>query len=179
MKPYDGKGLLTTYPTEVPPLDVSPFQQQVLESFRQRLAAFAGLAESYGLIDEIPQADDQWEPVLSLADRLGLNVYAGVSPRDFEAAWNRHQSADPWSIFRPTTSLTLLPDDAMMTHRDLAEVLGLAPEPLRKRLDRWRRDHISGWQEATEHGRHESKYLYRVGSIRELLSEAISKRASV
>jgi hypothetical protein len=76
-------------------------------------------------------------------------------------------------------SLNDLSDDALMTHVDLANVLGLRKEPLRSRLDRWRRANkgSKGWQEVTEPEPHQPKYVYRVGFVRNLLRDAMAEAA--
>lgn len=73
-------------------------------------------------------------------------------------------------------TLSNLPDDAMMNHRDLAAVLKLDAEPLRKRLDRWRKRNGDGWQELTEATSKEPRYLYQVRAVREVLREAIGTK---
>ncbi|MDA1052660.1 MAG: hypothetical protein O3C40_19565 [Planctomycetota bacterium] len=69
-----------------------------------------------------------------------------------------------------------LRDEAMMNHRHLAGVLQLESEPLRKRLNRWRKKNGDGWQELTEATSKEPRYLYRVGDVREVLREAINAK---
>lgn len=71
-------------------------------------------------------------------------------------------------------SLELLPDDAMMTHVDIAKRLHLEPEALRKRLDRWRKANGDGWQETVEPKQNEPKYVYQIGRVRALLEEAVA-----
>ena len=70
--------------------------------------------------------------------------------------------------------LSGLPDDAMMNSRDLASRLDLPHEPLRKNLDRWRKENSDGWQETTEPRKGEPHYLYRVGAIRHLLAKRLA-----
>jgi hypothetical protein len=69
-------------------------------------------------------------------------------------------------------ALEPLPDDAVMNHVDLANKLGIDREALRKRLQRWRRDNMDGWQEIADAKAREPRYLYRVGAIRHLLYDA-------
>ena len=73
----------------------------------------------------------------------------------------------------PTPTLDTLPDDTWSTHVELAGRLGLESEPLRSRLNRWRADNFDGWQEVTEPKARSPKYIYRVGSIRHVLREAL------
>ncbi len=53
----------------------------------------------------------------------------------------------------------------------LATEFHLAPDPLRKKLERWRLSHMlnSGWSEIENRARNEARYVFRVGSVRHLL----------
>ena len=73
----------------------------------------------------------------------------------------------------PVSALEALPDDAMMTHVELATALDLRPEPLRSRLRRWMKSNNDGWQEISEPRPRQPRYLYRVGSVRHILREAL------
>lgn len=71
-----------------------------------------------------------------------------------------------------------LDDDTWLNHADLASKLEIPAEPLRKRLDRWRKQHGEVWQEAMEPRAGEPQYVYRVGAIRTLLEKARSSARS-
>jgi hypothetical protein len=71
----------------------------------------------------------------------------------------------------PPDLSSALPDDAMMNHVDIAKTLGIKREPLRKRLERWRKVNMDGWQQVTEPRRSEPRYVYRIGAIRHLLND--------
>jgi hypothetical protein len=75
-------------------------------------------------------------------------------------------------------SLDSLLDDAWMTHLDLAGALALESEPLRTRLNRWRRKHQEGWREVTEPEARQPKYLYQIGAIRTVLRDAMAAARS-
>ncbi len=83
------------------------------------------------------------------------------------------ETTEPPQSSAPHKSPDDLPDDARMTHIDLAKALGLQPEPLRSRLNRWRKKHGEGCEEVTDVAAHQPKYLYRVGDVREVLREAL------
>src|SRR5262249_50432736 len=68
-----------------------------------------------------------------------------------------------------------LSDAAWMNHVELAEAMGLEAEPLRCRLDRWRKGNpgSDGWREVTERRARQPKYMYRIGTIRPVLMNAL------
>lgn len=66
-------------------------------------------------------------------------------------------------------------DEAMLHVAALAEMFGVDPEALRKRLERWRDKNQSGWIEAANPVSREPKYLYQVGTVRPI---AMQLRAS-
>ncbi len=77
-----------------------------------------------------------------------------------------------------TPALTSVDENAMSTVADLAERFGVAPQKLRKRLERWRhKNQESGhWIENSDAGSRDARYIYRLGSIRDIID---SLRASV
>jgi hypothetical protein len=115
--------------------------------------------------------------------RYGVIPYANAF-RHVAVAIRQFLATEPATTNTMTTpsgtegdeSLSNLPDDAMMNHRDLAAVLKLDAEPLRKRLDRWRKRNGDGWQELTEATSKEPRYLYQVRAVREVLREAIGTK---
>jgi len=63
-----------------------------------------------------------------------------------------------------------------MSAGDLAAVLHLGAEVIRKRLDRWRKQHPEGgdWKEQQDRGPREPQYVYRVGAIRDVLADLVA-----
>jgi len=68
------------------------------------------------------------------------------------------------------------PTSATFTAADLAEHFGLEHEPLRKRLERWRKRNVAGggWAEDTEATSRRSRYLYQWGSVRDVVLKAVA-----
>ena len=62
-------------------------------------------------------------------------------------------------------------EDSHLSPARLAELFGLPPDPLRKRLARWRAGHDEGWIENSNRKTREAQFLYRVGSIRPVLED--------
>lgn len=61
-----------------------------------------------------------------------------------------------------------VPDEAYMTHTEISRLFNLKSEDaVRKRLERWRRNHDGDWIENPDPGR-QSHCVYRVGAIRHL-----------
>jgi hypothetical protein len=69
----------------------------------------------------------------------------------------------------PEKAINEIGDDAHLSYAKLAEHFKVPPEPLRKRLDRFRKTHDAGWIENTERGTHGTRYLYRVGDVRPII----------
>jgi hypothetical protein len=61
--------------------------------------------------------------------------------------------------------------DPMLSAADLANHYHLAPEPLRKTLDRWRAKNADGWSEVTDRKPREPRYLYRVSAVRSVIEK--------
>jgi len=137
-----------------------------------------------------------WEPVYPISTELlaraatyqllsaSINSHVNLTAKD--VLWTSLADEQPQSAVamvqaghepaKPQRSQRLaeLPDDAMLNHLDLAKLLALNPEVLRKRLDRWRAKNKEGWQHVHEPASREPKYLYRIGAVRELLDAAIA-----
>ena len=66
-----------------------------------------------------------------------------------------------------------VPDDARLSSREIADKAGVVHEPLRKRLDRWRRknpDQSGGdWFEVSDRKSKDPQFLYRVGAVRAIV----------
>lgn len=61
---------------------------------------------------------------------------------------------------------------AMLTVSDLAERFGKKKEPLRKRLDRWRKKNLLNkrdWSEDSNATSRDARYLYRLGAVRQVI----------
>jgi len=73
-------------------------------------------------------------------------------------------------------------NDANLSPSKLAEIFGVELNALQQRLKRWRRKNHVGWIEVTDRCSREAQYLYRVGTVRQLVekmkttSETTSKR---
>jgi hypothetical protein len=81
---------------------------------------------------------------------------------------------NPPTIDDPIDILHAMDDSAMMNYHDLADKLKLEREPLRSRLDRFRKANPKGWEQIAEPMPRKPSYLYRVGAIRQLLKDAIA-----
>lgn len=68
--------------------------------------------------------------------------------------------------------------NARLSHTELASKYHLDPEAVRKRLDRWRRKNIDGWDEVTERKSRKSKYLYCLSSVKQILENMASGQMS-
>jgi hypothetical protein len=64
--------------------------------------------------------------------------------------------------------------DAMLTHVEIAERIGVPAEPLRKKLDRWRKRNNDGWKEVEDRRPREPRYIYKVGAILPILTETVA-----
>lgn len=70
----------------------------------------------------------------------------------------------------PATAEVVAPA-GMLSAADLAAMHGVPPEPLRKRLERFRRQHLDGgWHEVTDRRPREPKYLYDPRAVEPILS---------
>jgi hypothetical protein len=107
-----------------------------------------------------------------LAAKQGLWTY--LENEQHESALTVVQAEPETAELSPGQRLAGLPDNAMLNHLDLANLLTLNTEVLRKRLDRWRAKNEEGWQHVHEPASHEPKYLYRIGAVREVLNAAIA-----
>lgn len=77
------------------------------------------------------------------------------------------------SLARPTEAKPI-DETASMAPADIAQQFNLSPEPLRKRLDRWRKTHHDGWIEVTERKPREPLYLYRISAVRPVIDALIA-----
>jgi len=70
--------------------------------------------------------------------------------------------------------LARLDPDAFLCATDLAKRTGKAPDALRKRLDRWRKQHPedTGWIENQDRRANQPAYLYSVGAVRHVVEAA-------
>jgi hypothetical protein len=108
---------------------------------------------------------------LDVRPRSPIDVPAAIST---EQAANGTADTDNSRGFDAAAELSKLPDEARMTHSDLAKKLHLKAEALRKRLDRWRAENGSGWEQVNEREARRPQYVYYVGAIRHVLNAAIS-----
>jgi hypothetical protein len=78
-----------------------------------------------------------------------------------------------WNLVAGNNPPPPLLDDAMMAPSTLADRLGRSRDAVRKALERWRLEHPQetgrGWIEVSDRREKEPKYLYRVGSVREIV----------
>ncbi len=68
--------------------------------------------------------------------------------------------------------------DAALSCPDIAAQCGVNEDALRRRLERWRRDHDQGWHEVQNHGPREPRYLYQVGAIADIIDDMTSGETS-
>ena len=94
------------------------------------------------------------------------------------------RSGDNWpNVSNPTDSLRndglreaspakVAPDEeALYTHRRLAEIFNVEKEALRKRLDRYRKDNLNGWKPNPERNPREPKYLYQLPAVKAIIED--------
>jgi hypothetical protein len=62
-------------------------------------------------------------------------------------------------------------DEAPLSPAKLAEVFGVPPEALRKRLERFRHGHHDGFVEVADRKPHEPQFLYRVKDVRPIMDD--------
>jgi len=62
-------------------------------------------------------------------------------------------------------------DDAFLSPSKLARIFGVEPDPLRQRLNRFRRTNDDGWMEDPDRKARGAKYMYRVGAVRSIIAK--------
>jgi hypothetical protein len=62
-------------------------------------------------------------------------------------------------------------DDSHLSPGKLAEIFDVPAEPLRTRLNRWRKHNNTGWIENPDRGSRDAKYWYRLGSVRHIIEK--------
>jgi len=62
-------------------------------------------------------------------------------------------------------------DSAWYTHAALANAFGVDSEALRKRLDRYRKNNLDGWEKKQDSRPREAKYLYKMAAVRPLIED--------
>ena len=74
-----------------------------------------------------------------------------------------------------------LPDEAMFSPKKLAELFDVPYEPLRKRLERLRKENDGSYVEDSNNKSTEPKYLYKIGFVRPIVKvmKASSKASSI
>lgn len=74
---------------------------------------------------------------------------------------------------QPTPTATLPNGSGMFTPKELADQFKVPLDPLRKRLDRWRKKHLVGsdWTEVEGATSREAKYLYRLKAITQIIED--------
>lgn len=75
-------------------------------------------------------------------------------------------TAEPDRAPSGSNAAAAVSDDSHLSSAKLAELFHVPHDPLRNRLNRWRKRNHSGWIENSERGPRDAKYLYRVGAIR-------------
>ncbi|NQT19368.1 MAG: hypothetical protein HQ592_06660 [Planctomycetes bacterium] len=58
---------------------------------------------------------------------------------------------------------------SFLSPRDMARVFGLRYESLRKKLERFRRNNLEGWNEVTDPRPREARYVYQVAAVRSII----------
>lgn len=73
----------------------------------------------------------------------------------------------PDAALREASPSNVAPDEeALYTHRRLAEIFKVEKEALRKRLERYRKDNLNGWKPNPDRRPREPKYLYELPAIK-------------
>ncbi|MCH7720176.1 MAG: hypothetical protein IH988_04190 [Planctomycetes bacterium] len=62
-------------------------------------------------------------------------------------------------------------DEARLSPAELAERFDVPQDALRQRLDEWRKTNDQGWHEITDRKPRESKYMYRLESVRHIIKQ--------
>ncbi len=105
---------------------------------------------------------------LALASAIADKEAAMTEADGIDAAW-RTRDGKAAALTAKAEPASDTPDDAMLTHSQIAERYGVPAERLRKRLDRWRGKHLDGWQQVTDRKTREAGYVYRMGSVRSIV----------
>jgi len=71
-------------------------------------------------------------------------------------------------------SNVMLDEQGWYTHSRLAENYGVGKEALRKRFDRYRKDHFDGWKTNDDRRPREGKYLYQLRVVRPIIEELLA-----
>lgn len=79
---------------------------------------------------------------------------------------------------RGDIQMETIDDEALLSPARIAEFSGLPQEPLRKQLERLRKEDHTCFIENTERGSKEAKYLYKFGHIRPIIEKMKAKMSS-
>lgn len=80
-------------------------------------------------------------------------------------------NAGPGAASSSSPTSAVVDEQAWYTYDRLAEVFSVGKDPLRKRLDRYRGDHLDGWIESDDRRPREPKYLYRLRDVKGVIEE--------
>jgi hypothetical protein len=78
----------------------------------------------------------------------------------------------------PTPPADETEDNAWLSHKDIATRFGVPHDALKKRLARWRRANLEGWNEVSDPRPREAWHLYRVGAVRPIIEDLASRQMS-
>jgi|GEM_PF-6744376 len=68
-----------------------------------------------------------------------------------------------------------IPDDVLLSVRQLVDIYDVPYDALDGRLRRWRQEHPDGWRELSERRRNDPNFLYLLGEVRPILRELNAK----
>jgi hypothetical protein len=134
--------------------------------------SYAKLPNPIGAVDFC-----QFDPA-SVAERWAIVCRSGVTCFRFDEAELTLSCEEEWAcatVGSPTsgTSLPQPTGEERLSARDLAKRFDVPPEPLRKRLERWREQNQDGrdWVEVEDRGTREPRFLYRLSAVKPVIDD--------
>lgn len=121
----------------------------------------------------------QWDDIAIAVDTLRLRELRAVVNEWWGPGWDNAED-QPVATETPQRPEPALPN-AMLSAPELARLYGVDPDRLRKRLERWRMDHDTGYIEVDFGSRapREAKYLYQVSAVQPILERLRVDAASI
>jgi hypothetical protein len=68
--------------------------------------------------------------------------------------------------------------NALLAPSDLAKRFNVPLPALKKRLVRYRKEHLDGWQEISDRGAHQPGFVYRYGAVLPILKDLHTRTAA-
>jgi hypothetical protein len=133
------------------------------------------LREGWEHLDDAQRRDRKFDPDFLMALREDLSLFTVTLltlARPPEPERHKGGPSDDGTQ-RPDAAAELkpIPDKATLSVAELAGYFGVPQEALRKRLERWRKEHDDGWVETTNRKTRDPSYLYEVGAVRPVIEE--------